>query len=58
MNDLRVFIEQLHIANPGEKEEQLLKYMEGVLGWNDKVNVNAIRDRCACRRQQSTADIL
>ena len=45
MNDLRAFIEKLHIANPGEKEEQLLKYMEGVLEWNEKVNLTAITDR-------------
>lgn len=45
MNDLRNFIEQLHIAKPEEKEAQLIKYMEGVLEWNQKVNLTAITDR-------------
>lgn len=45
MNELRTFIEQLHIANPEEKEEQLTKYMEGILEWNEKVNLTAITDR-------------
>lgn len=45
MSELRTFIEQLHIANPEEKEEQLIKYMEGVLEWNEKVNLTAITDR-------------
>ncbi len=45
MNDLRTLIEQLHIAHPEEKEEQLIRYMEGVLEWNEKVNLTAITDR-------------
>lgn len=45
MNDLRNFIEQLHIAKPEEKEAQLIKYIEGVLEWNQKVNLTAITDR-------------
>lgn len=45
MNELRNYIEQLHIANPEEKEEQLIKYMEGILEWNEKVNLTAITDR-------------
>ena len=45
MSELRTFIEQLHIANPEEKEEQLIKYMEGILEWNEKVNLTAITDR-------------
>ena len=45
MNELRSLIEQLNNENPEEKEEQLVKYMEGVLEWNQKVNLTAITNR-------------
>ena len=45
MNDLKVFLEKLKINGVDEKATILTRYMEGVLTWNQKVNLTAIMDR-------------
>ena len=45
MNDLKVFLEKLKISGIDEKATILTRYMEGVLTWNQKVNLTAITDR-------------
>ena len=47
MEELRSYIEKLNIGGADEKTEQLRQYMEGVLSWNEKVNLTAITDRQA-----------
>ena len=47
MDELRSYIEKLNIDGADEKTEQLRQYMEGVLSWNEKVNLTAITDRQA-----------
>ncbi len=47
MEELRSYIEKLNIDGADEKTEQLRQYMEGVLSWNEKVNLTAITDRLA-----------
>ena len=47
MEELRSYIEKLNIDGADEKTEQLRQYMEGVLSWNEKVNLTAITDRQA-----------
>ena len=45
MNDLKAFLEKLNIDRAEEKAISLKRYMEGVLSWNEKVNLTAITDR-------------
>lgn len=45
MNDLKAFLEKLKIDRVDEKATILTRYMEGVLTWNQKVNLTAITDR-------------
>ena len=45
MKDLKALMEKLNIDGVDEKAEVLRRYMEGVLEWNDKVNLTAITDR-------------
>lgn len=44
MNNLKAFLEKLNIDGTDEKEITLKRYMEGVLAWNEKVNLTAITD--------------
>ena len=45
MDELKVLLEQLNIKDTEEKIRTLENYMEGVLRWNEKVNLTAITDR-------------
>lgn len=47
MDELKSYLEKLNIDGEDEKTEQLRQYMEGVLSWNEKVNLTAITDRDA-----------
>jgi len=47
MDELKSYLEKLNIDGADEKTEQLRQYMEGVLSWNEKVNLTAITDRDA-----------
>lgn len=44
-NILAKAFEQLNIPTDEEMLNKLIAYMEGVLSWNDKVNLTAIKDR-------------
>ena len=45
MKELIALLEQLNIDHAEEKSKQLEQYMDGVLEWNEKVNLTAITDR-------------
>ena len=45
MNDLKAYMKKLNLDGIDEKAETLERYMEGVLKWNEKVNLTAITDR-------------
>ena len=45
MNDLKAYMKKLNLDGIDEKAETLERYMEGVLQWNEKVNLTAITDR-------------
>ena len=45
MNELKPLMNKLNIEEVEEKAQQLERYMEGVLVWNDKVNLTAITER-------------
>ena len=45
MSDLIKGLEQLNISDAEKKADILNKYMEGILHWNEKVNLTAITDR-------------
>ena len=45
MNELKNLLEQLDIKDAEEKIRTLENYMEGILRWNEKVNLTAITDR-------------
>ena len=45
MEKLRAFIGKLNIDCADDKAARLMLYMEGVLSWNEKVNLTAITDR-------------
>ena len=45
MQELNAFMKKMNIDGTDEKSETLLRYMDGVLKWNEKVNLTAITDR-------------
>lgn len=45
MNDLKILMDKLNIADADAKTDTLKQYMEAVLQWNEKVNLTAITDR-------------
>ena len=45
MNELKPLMNKLNIEEVEEKAKQLEQYMEGVLAWNEKVNLTAITER-------------
>lgn len=45
MKELKALLEQLKIDGADEKTKRLEQYMDGVLEWNEKVNLTAITDR-------------
>jgi len=45
MYELKALMKKLNIEEVEEKTQQLEHYMEGVLAWNEKVNLTAITDR-------------
>ena len=45
MNELKSLLNKLNIEEVEEKAKQLEQYMEGVLAWNEKVNLTAITER-------------
>ena len=45
MQELKALMKKLNIDGIDEKAETLARYMDGVLEWNEKVNLTAITDR-------------
>lgn len=45
MERLKNAFEELHIPNDEEILKQYEKYMEGILNWNEKINLTAIKER-------------
>ena len=45
MNDLKAYMKKLNLDGIDEKAETLKRYMDGVLQWNEKVNLTAITDQ-------------
>ena len=45
MDELKALMNKLNIEGAEGKAQQLERYMEGVLAWNEKVNLTAITDR-------------
>lgn len=45
MNNLKTLLEQLKIDNPDSRISVMENYMEGILEWNEKVNLTSITDR-------------